>query len=97
MQRTTLIVSFLAGVFLVGCSSMRPYEKQTEPFAVTGQAATTTTGIDSMANPAPGTSTGIGAGRAADPNQPPGVETGGTRDKKTEPTSAEQFNVEMQK
>ncbi len=97
MKRTGLIVSLLAGVFFVGCANMRPYDKDVEPFAVTGKAATTTTGIDSVGNLAPGTATGLNSGRAANPDQPPGVETGTNRDQKTEPTSTEQFNVDMLK
>lgn len=85
MRKLTIISTLFAGTLALGCGSMRPDGASTQPNNVTGQAATTTTGVDSTGNPAPGTATGTPPGTAADPNEQPGVESGATRDTSTAP------------
>lgn len=80
-MKKSIFATLLAGALALGCSSMRPYQSKTvQPNAVTGEAGTTSTGIDSTANPTKGTSSGVPPGKAANPDEPPGVESGTNRD-----------------
>jgi hypothetical protein len=80
-MKKSIFATLLAGALALGCSSMRPHDNTTvQPNAVTGAAGTTSTGIDSTANPTPGTASGVPAGKAANPDEPPGIESDTNRD-----------------
>jgi hypothetical protein len=87
MKMYTRFTSILASVFAasalaiggMGCAhTMTP----NGPNNVSGSAATTTTGVDSTGNAAPGTATGTAGTRTPDPSEPPGVQTGSPIDQR---------------
>jgi hypothetical protein len=90
MKRMSIFATLLAGALAFGCGSMR-HDKSTtvQPHAVTGAAGTTSTGIDTTANPTSGTATGTPAGTAPNPDEPPGLETGADSDVNTQQMEGE--------
>ena len=75
MRKLSILATLFAGTLALGCGSTRS-SGPAQPNNVSGQAATTGTGVDSVGNPAPGTATGTPPGTAADPAEQPGIESG---------------------
>src|SRR6266545_5772670 len=84
MKRTGLFSALLAGALAsAGCSHNKTGVAQ--PNNMTGRAATTSSGTDSVGNVAPGDATGPNAPRAPNPGETPGQETGGGPDQQQPP------------
>lgn len=84
MRKLTILSALFAGTLALGCGSSRS-GGPAQPNNVTGRAATTTTGIDSTGNPAPGTATGVNPGLAPNPSEQPGIESGDSMDQPVAP------------
>jgi hypothetical protein len=97
MKKMSIIASLFAGALAFGCGSMRHDQATVQPHSVTGAAGTTGTGVDSTGNPTKGTASGAPAGRAPNPDEPPGVESGANADQPTEQLEGEpQLNIELE-